>query len=166
MRRQNRRERRKRFADNVVDVIQLIRRNDIWRYGIEHIAERAEQDAVLEKERIEARSEIREIAGIIGSEFQRRHRAKESNVPDSRMITKTLETLPVNALDGRNPLENRLRFKDFQIRDCRGTAQRVPGIRMSVEEGPGTILTEERIVDFLATDSRCQRQETSSQPLR
>src|SRR5438034_3501935 len=50
-------------------------------------------------------------------------------------------------------------FKDFQICDCRGTAQRVSGIRMPVEEGPGTILTEERIVDFLAADSRCQRQE-------
>src|SRR3989442_4007597 len=166
MRRQNRRERRKRFADNVVDVIQLIRRDDIWRNGIEHVAERAEEDAVLEKERIEARSEIREIAGIIGSEFQRRHRAKESNVPDSRMITKNLETLPVNALDGHNPLENRLRFKDFQIRDCRGTAQRVSGIRISVEEGPATLLTEKRIVDFRPTCSRCQLQSTFSLPLR
>src|SRR2546430_4141193 len=70
MRRQNRRERRKRFADNVVDVVQLIRRNDIWRYGIEHIAERAEQDAVLEKERIEARSEIRERSEEHTSELQ------------------------------------------------------------------------------------------------
>ena len=92
--------------------------------------------------------------------FVPRQYGYEGPVPES------LETLPMDALDGRNPLENRLRFKDFQICDCRGTAQRISGIRMSVEEGPGTILTEERIVDFLATDSRCQRQETSSQPLR
>src|SRR5438445_6769503 len=69
-----------RFGDDLVDVMQLLRCDDVRGKNINHVAQRAKQHAFVEIKIVERRTQFREVTRIVRFEFQGHHGSNRAHV--------------------------------------------------------------------------------------
>src|SRR5579863_2315994 len=143
----------KRFGDDVLDLVQLLRRNNVGRKNVNHIPERPQQDSLSQIEIVQDGSQLGKIAGVIRVEFKRAHCADHANVRDSRMRFQGVQAFDMNFLNVRNSVKNGLRVEYLQVGDGRGATERVCRIRMAVKECAASIGGVKRFMNEVGTNS-------------
>ena len=134
-------------------MVQVGRLDDIWRNHVDDVAERPQQDALFEKERIKARPHLRQIAGIRGVELNGRNGTDPANVRNRGMAFERSKPLVVNGFDVTNAIKNRFRFEDLEAGDPGGASQRISAIGVSMEQSMRPVQSCRRRDRFL----RCRR---------
>ncbi len=85
-----------RFGNHVMDKVQLLRRDHVGRKNVHHVSERPQQNAFAEIEIVKGGAQLREIAGIVGLEFHRHHRAQDADIADGGVVLQRARALVVN----------------------------------------------------------------------
>src|SRR5512132_2433034 len=77
------------IVDDIVDPVELVAADAVGRQHVHHVADRAQQHAPRKEEAIEARSQPREVAGLLRAQFERGDAAA---LPDVRDFLAALES--------------------------------------------------------------------------
>jgi hypothetical protein len=121
---------------------------------------------MLQKIRIQTVTHGRQIAGVAGVQLDCGNRAQHSHIGNVGMVFEFRKSVAMCLLDRCDPFEDGLGFKDPQVCDGGGTAQRVSRIRMSVKERAGSIAAVEHLVNLVAAHRGGKRQKTAGEAFR
>jgi len=78
---------------------------------------------VFDEEAVQARAKLGKVTRIVRTKLDRGDRSKHTHIDNPRMISKRGQPFAVDALNCCNTVEDRLRFKNLQTGNRRGTAQ-------------------------------------------
>src|SRR6267142_509565 len=146
------------FGNDVVHVMQFVRRNHVRRQDIDNVAKRAQQHAPVQKKPVKLRSHRGKIAGIFGAQL---NCADRSNLPRLADYSKILELLQPLAGDFGNScdaIEDGFVLENLQtgIRRCAG--QSVSGVGMSVIERMHPVFVLKRGLNAVRAQRDAHRQ--------
>ena len=131
------------FGNAIVHVVQFLGRDAIGRQNVNHVAERAQQDAGVEEKFIKLRTQARGIAGIVGAQFDSGDGADGANVADSGMILDGREAVLMNAIDGVDALEDWFGFENLQAGNRGRGGNGISGVGMAMVKRAAAIAADE-----------------------
>src|SRR5690348_16185518 len=153
-------------GDAVVDEVEFIGGNAVGRENVDDVAERTQQNSGVEKKVVEHWAQAREVAGIVGAQFDGRDGADGTNVADGGMILNFGEALLVNLGDGVDAVENGLVLENLEAGDGGSGGDGISGVGMSVVESARAIGADKRAMNFFSANGGCQRKDAAGNSFR
>ena len=153
-------------GDAVVDEVEFIGGNAIGRENVDDVAERAQQNAGVEEKFVELGAQAREVAGVIGAQFDGGDSADGADVPDRGMLLNFGEALLVNLGDGVDAFKNRLVLENLEAGDGGSDGDGISGVGMSVVESASAIGADKRAMNFFSANGGCERENAAGNSFR
>lgn len=153
-------------GDAVVDEVEFIGGNAIGRENVDDVAERAKENAGVEEKFVELRAQAREIAGIVGAQFDGGDSADGADVADGGMLLNFGEALLVNLGDGVDAVENGLVLENLEAGDGGSGGDGISGVGMSVVESAHAIGADKGAMNFFGANGGSERENAAGNSFR
>lgn len=138
----------------------------VGRENVDDVAERAKENAGVEEKFVELGAQAREIACIIGAQFDGSDGADGTDVADRGMISNLGETLLVDLGDGVNAFEDGLALENFEAGDGGSGGDGISCVGMSVVKSAAAVVADEGAMNFFGAHGGSERKNAAGDSLR
>lgn len=153
-------------GDAVVHEMEFRGGDAVGRENVNDIAERTKQNSSVEEKFVELWTQAREIAGVVGAQFDGSDSADRTNVANRGMILNFGEAQLMDLRDGVDAVENGLALENFEAGDGGSCGDGISGVGMAVIESASTIFADKRAMNFVRADGGGKRENAAGNSFR